>query len=161
MVLVRRLASTLTLIGIRPKKPYSRQRLCWPCSATNSERCWKTNSCEIEFADQHFVVHYCDSFFPTPTDRWSQFLKRALDLVGERLEPEAAERMELESIVTALEHMPDRTQTDTDAVQQRYREKEVARRRLSALFETSGEIRQGLARCWRTTTAGEASRRFR
>ncbi len=101
---------------------------------------------QIEFADQRFVVHYSDSFFPTDPRTWVPLLKRALELVGERLEPEAAERMELESIVTALEHMPDRTQADTDAVQQRYREKEVARRRLSALFETSGEIRQGLAR---------------
>jgi (1->4)-alpha-D-glucan 1-alpha-D-glucosylmutase len=101
---------------------------------------------KIEFEDQRFVVHYSDSFFPTDPKTWVPILKLALEFLLDRLEPESAERMELESIITALEHLPDRTQTDADAIQQRYREKEVASRRLSALLETSAEIRQGLAR---------------
>jgi (1->4)-alpha-D-glucan 1-alpha-D-glucosylmutase len=101
---------------------------------------------KIEFEDQRFVVHYYDSFFPTDPKTWVPILKRALEFVVDLFEPESAERMELESIITALEHLPDRTQADADAIQQRYREKEVASRRLSSLLETSSEIRQGLAR---------------
>src|SRR5262249_30421638 len=55
------------------------------------------------------------------------------------------QRWELESVITSLEHLPPRTQRDPEAIQERYREKEIARRRLSALVNISGEIRDALA----------------
>jgi (1->4)-alpha-D-glucan 1-alpha-D-glucosylmutase len=100
---------------------------------------------QIEFADQRFLVHYYDSSFPTDPKTWVPILRRVLEFAAEHLGAESAERMELESIITALEHLPDRTQADAEAIQERYREKEVAGRRLSALLETSIEIRRGLA----------------
>jgi (1->4)-alpha-D-glucan 1-alpha-D-glucosylmutase len=49
--------------------------------------------------------------------------------------------MELLSIVTALEKMPPRSMVDPFTVAERAREKEVAKRRLAALFEASPTIR--------------------
>ena len=48
-------------------------------------------------------------------------------------------------MVTALEHLPPRTQLAPDAIQERYREKEIARRRLAAVVNACGEIRDALA----------------
>ena len=33
-------------IDWNPPKEALEAKCCWRCSATNSERCWKTNSCE-------------------------------------------------------------------------------------------------------------------
>ena len=47
---------------------------------------------------------------------------------------------ELESITTALEHLPERTETDPDRITERQREKEVIKDRLRRLVERSLEI---------------------
>lgn len=51
---------------------------------------------------------------------------------------------ELESIVTALTHLPPRTETDPARVRERRREKEVVRRRLSNLVKESNEARAAI-----------------
>jgi (1->4)-alpha-D-glucan 1-alpha-D-glucosylmutase len=71
-------------------------------------------------------------------------LKQALDFVALRLEAEVPERMELESIITSLEHLPRRSELDVELQQQRHRENEVAKRRLSTLVEDSEEVRQAV-----------------
>ena len=55
-----------------------------------------------------------------------------------------AERMELESIMTALENLPPPTERDGVRIQQRHREKEVNRRRLAALYSVSPPIHEAL-----------------
>ncbi len=52
--------------------------------------------------------------------------------------------MELESVITALSHLPQRTETDPARVRERQREKEVIRGRLSALAENSARFRSAL-----------------
>src|SRR6185503_10022815 len=86
---------------------------------------------QLDYEDQRFLIRYYEHTFPTDPRSWVPVLKQALELVVNRLEPEAPDRMELESIITALEHLPPRNLSDPEAIQQRFREKEVARRRLS------------------------------
>jgi (1->4)-alpha-D-glucan 1-alpha-D-glucosylmutase len=100
----------------------------------------------LGYEDQRFVIGYHERRLPTDPRTWVVLLKQALESVADRLTSDAPERMELESIVTALEHLPPRTELGAEAVQQRYREQEVARRRLSTLHESSAEIRQGIER---------------
>ncbi|HEX3726997.1 MAG TPA: alpha-amylase family glycosyl hydrolase, partial [Pirellulales bacterium] len=98
----------------------------------------------LDYDDQRFVVRYFERRFPTDPRSWVAILKRAHHLVSQRLEPEREERMELESIITALEHLPLRTDVAVASVQQRYRESEVARRRLASLLEVCTEAREAL-----------------
>ena len=53
-------------------------------------------------------------------------------------------RQELESILSALRHLPDRQETDPERRAERAREKEVSKRRLEALLAASPNIRQAL-----------------
>ena len=99
---------------------------------------------QLRYEDQRFVIGYHDRRFPTDPKTWVPVLKQAAEQVAARLDADVPERMELESIITALEHLPERTDVGSEAVQQRYREKEVARRRLSVLLETSAEVVQGI-----------------
>ena len=49
--------------------------------------------------------------------------------------------LELESIITAISHLPPREDTDLAEVRERQREKEVIRRRVAALVEDSDVVR--------------------
>ena len=45
----------------------------------------------------------------------------------------------MESIITALSHLPGHTETDDAKIRERQREKEIVKRRLSGLLEASPE----------------------
>ena len=98
----------------------------------------------LAYEDQRLVIRYHERSFPTDPLTWVNVLKQVVDFVVPRLAADVPERMELESIVTALEHLPPRTDLGAETVQQRYRESEVARRRLSALVENSAQVGQAI-----------------
>jgi (1->4)-alpha-D-glucan 1-alpha-D-glucosylmutase len=69
-------------------------------------------------------------------------LNEALALL--ELDEDDPDRMELESMVTALGHLPPRGRTDPESVAERRREKVVTQRRLAALYDASGAVRRAL-----------------
>jgi len=82
-----------------------------------------------------FFIRYWERRFPAgPRSLWP-LLERSIA----RLElPESdPRREELESIVTGLKNLPERTETDLERQKERRREKEVLKRRLGALAEES------------------------
>lgn len=99
---------------------------------------------QLAYEDQRLAIRYHDRTFPTDPQTWVPVLKQALEFLAPRLAADVPERMEFESIITSLENLPRRTDSGTEAIQLRYRENEVARRRLSALLETSAEVRQAI-----------------
>ncbi len=131
-------------IDWNPPKAALQGKVLLPTLGDQFGRVLEDQELRLEYEDQRLVISYFDRRFPTDPRTWVAPLRRAHEFVAERLAAETPERMELESIVTALEHLPPRTEVCGETVQQRYREKEVARRRLAALLETSGEVRQGL-----------------
>jgi (1->4)-alpha-D-glucan 1-alpha-D-glucosylmutase len=100
---------------------------------------------QLIYEDQRFLIRYYQRRLPTDHRTWVPILKRVLDHLAPPLEPGHPQRWELESVITSLEHLPPRTQSDPEAIQERYREKEIARRRLAALVSVSAEIRDALA----------------
>src|SRR5204862_6712326 len=51
---------------------------------------------------------------------------------------------ELESIITALEHLPPRTETDPAKVRERAREKEIVKRRIARLCAEYPQVREAI-----------------
>src|SRR5207245_1295524 len=56
-----------------------------------------------------------------------------LDRLKQTLPADSSDLLELESILTALDYLPDRNQQGAEAVRERQREKEVIKKRLSQL----------------------------
>lgn len=83
-----------------------------------------------------FVLQYWDHRLPVNPRTTAPLLARAAGKLG--LEPDDPRRQELESIVRSLDTMPAKTETDEAARRERAREKEVVKRRLSALCEDPG-----------------------
>ena len=67
-------------------------------------------------------------------------LERVLVKAKEKLSDADGHVLELESIITAISHLPPREETDLARVRERQREKEVIRRRLAALLEDSDVV---------------------
>jgi (1->4)-alpha-D-glucan 1-alpha-D-glucosylmutase len=85
------------------------------------------------------VVAYYDKTFPTSLASYLIVLERALD--SSRAHAGNAHRLELESIIGALRHLPSSNTTDALAKASRARETNVIRRRLARLCSESEEMR--------------------
>src|SRR5271165_5709897 len=67
-------------------------------------------------------------------------LEPALAKLRDRLDPAHQYVAELESILTAVNHLPGQTESDEAKIRERLREKEIIKRRLSGLGEASPDV---------------------
>ena len=92
------------------------------------------------YADGEFLLRYFDHDFPIAPRQYRFILRHQLASLVERLGEANPVVIELQSILTALAHLPRRTETEPLRVSERAREKEVIKRRLRALVEGSAEV---------------------
>jgi len=88
-----------------------------------------------------YVNMYDKQRLPIAPRTYQILLNYGLPALREQLGEDHADIQELESIITALDHLPLATETDRDRINERYREKEVAKRRIAALCATSEPVR--------------------
>jgi (1->4)-alpha-D-glucan 1-alpha-D-glucosylmutase len=98
----------------------------------------------VAYGKGAFEVAYFDHVFPLAPRTWVTILEPALARVVNELGESSRESMELASIITALKHLPLRTETDPAKVRERQREKEIVKERLAALMEASGSVRSAV-----------------
>jgi (1->4)-alpha-D-glucan 1-alpha-D-glucosylmutase len=88
------------------------------------------------------VVRYLDHVFPVAPRSVPLVLRHGLDALRAAMRPDDPHYQELESICVSLEKLASRIDTSPEAIADRAREKEVAKRRLAALCEASLRIRE-------------------
>lgn len=94
----------------------------------------------LHYEEGHFFVRYYNNHLPLDPTSWVLVLSFRAD---ELVTPETAEDIhvqELQSITTALVNLPLRHERDPNRIAERYREKEVIKRRLAALTQESPTI---------------------
>ncbi|MEP7153620.1 MAG: malto-oligosyltrehalose synthase, partial [Nitrospira sp.] len=91
-----------------------------------------------------FVITYYDHKFPIAPKSWTAILSFRLDELVDRLGVGNEQVLELQSILTALRNLPSRNERGADRVAERYREKDIVRRRLSALVTDCPPIQEHL-----------------
>jgi len=133
-------------IDWNPPKEGLRNKVLLPVLGDQFGRVLEDQQLRLSYEDARFVISYYERRFPTDPATWVRILRRADEDVSARFEADVPERMELESIITSLEHLPPRSATEPEAIQERYREKEVTAGRLARLWESSGEVRQAIER---------------
>jgi (1->4)-alpha-D-glucan 1-alpha-D-glucosylmutase len=101
---------------------------------------------QLNYDEGKFFVKYDAMTLPLAPDTYNLILQQAVDrLVNQGQSEEHPDRepvLELQSIVTALGHLPSYQERDPEQVTVRGREKEVIKRRLQALLESNETIRQ-------------------
>ena len=126
-----------------PFKPELRDRVLLPVLPDQYGRVLESQQLQLEFADGAFHLRYAGARLPIAPDTYAQILTDRLPVLAGRLGPGGrGAAQELRSILTALEHLPGRTETDPARLEERLREKEIVKRRLAALAKESAEIRE-------------------
>jgi len=86
------------------------------------------------------LVRYFDHAFPLAPRQYGRVVGLRLEALAQQLGADHPDLVELQSVLTAIEHLPARTETDRARVLERRREKEVVKRRLHAVMERNGAI---------------------
>jgi (1->4)-alpha-D-glucan 1-alpha-D-glucosylmutase len=127
-----------------PVKPELRDRVLLPILPDQYGRVLESQQLRLELEDGAFHLRYAGARLPIAPDSYAQVLTDRLDVLAGRLGPDDPGLQELRSILTALEHLPGRTELDPARIEERLREKEIVKRRLGALVKESAEIREHL-----------------
>lgn len=100
----------------------------------------------IVFEEGAFFLRCYESLLPVDPKTTVPLLTNHLEELREALEAESPALLELESIVTALEHMPNRRTADPGRIEERQRETLVVKRRLGEIVKNHPEIEEHITR---------------
>jgi (1->4)-alpha-D-glucan 1-alpha-D-glucosylmutase len=95
----------------------------------------------LAFEEGAFFLYYFDNKLPIIPGSYTNILTLRIDSLEQALSASAPPFQELMSIVTALRNLPAATELNPEQITERYREKEVIKRRLGGLYQNSSEIR--------------------
>jgi len=124
----------------RPRKPDLEGKVLLPVLGDQYGRVLERGELKLVYADGRFRIDYFENRFPAAPAATAAVLREALGRLDGVLDEWHPERMELESIATALERLPNRRRTDTASVAERRREKTVTQNRLSGLYSLSPAV---------------------
>ena len=127
-------------IDWHPIKDGLQNRVLLPILGGQYGQVLESGELKLEYRDGAFFLRYCRSLLPIDPRTYRAVLMHGLDALKETTPADSEELRELESIITALEHLPERTVTEPAAVSERQREKEVIKRRLCTLVERAPDI---------------------
>ena len=95
----------------------------------------------LEYHEGRFFIRYFDYQLPVDPKPSAMILALRLDELISRAQPDDPYAQEFQSILTALRHLPARNELDPARVAERYREKEIIRRRLARIIDESQTVR--------------------
>lgn len=95
----------------------------------------------LEFQNGTFFIRYYNRRFPVAPKSYSMVLQHRLDELVAAMPPDDPNFLEYQSILTALSHLPSRTETDPAKLEERTREKEIIKRRLQRVCEDCPPLR--------------------
>lgn len=101
---------------------------------------------QLVYAEGAFFLHYYEAKLPVAPRSYSLILGYFIDTLTQTLGKENEHLQELQSILTALNYLPLRTEVNPEKLAERNREKEVIKRRIAALYQKSPDIRQAIDR---------------
>ena len=91
----------------------------------------------LSYEEGQFFFQYYEHRLPIDPNLWVLILSFGLEELTDRANPEDPHFQEFQSIITALGNLPGRNERNSHRTAERYREKEVIKRRLAALTQES------------------------
>jgi (1->4)-alpha-D-glucan 1-alpha-D-glucosylmutase len=103
-------------------------------------------NCELVlgYEDGAFFLRYWQTDLPINPRTYVDILRLPLEQLIATLGSEHEQVLEYQSIMTGLEHLPSRTETERAKVVERGREKEILKRRLAALADAAPDVRDAI-----------------
>ena len=135
-------------IDWHPLKSDLRDKVLLPILGDQYGRVLERGELQVRFDAGAFYLCYYDHQFPIAPGTYRHILELALENLSAHKEEEFY--AELQSILTALEYLPRRTETDPERVAERAREKEIVKRRLERRCQEAPEVQRGIERALAT-----------
>ena len=128
-------------IDWKPAKTDLHDKVLLPVLPDQYGRVLEARELQLELSEGAFFVRFGGGRLPICPDSYPLILAHELETLALRLGDDHAPLQELRSVLTALTHLPGRTETETARVEERLREKEIIKRRLATLVKESPDIR--------------------
>lgn len=96
----------------------------------------------LTFQEGAFTVWYHGKKLPIAPGQYTQILRHRLDTLSDQLGRENHHLLELQSIITAFDHLPPPTEKDPERLVERRREKEITKKRLFKLYSECPEVKE-------------------
>ncbi len=122
----------------------TRPKLIVPTLGDQYGKVLENGELQLSYIDGAFVITYYEQRFPVAPDSYTLLLEPILEHLEDELGRRHSHSLELASIITALRHLPPRQISNPAAIEERNREKEIAKRRIRALYEASAIFRAKL-----------------
>jgi (1->4)-alpha-D-glucan 1-alpha-D-glucosylmutase len=115
-------------IDWRPLKSDLHDKVLLPILGDQYGRVLERGELHVRFDAGSFSLNYFDHVFPIAPGTYRYILELALENLAESRDEDFY--AEFQSILTALEYLPRRTETDPERIKERAREKEIIKKRL-------------------------------
>lgn len=127
-------------IDWHPLKTDLECKILLPVLGSQFGRALEDQELQLAFHQGAFTLRYYDRCFPIAPSSFEFILRHRLDELIGRASLDQAHVVELQSILTAISHLPLRHEIAADRREERDREKEVIKRRLQRLCDECPEI---------------------
>jgi (1->4)-alpha-D-glucan 1-alpha-D-glucosylmutase len=129
-------------IDWQPLKSDLRDKVLLPILSDQYGRVLERGELQVRFDEGTFYLHYGERRLPIAPGTYRYILEIALQNLVEHKEEDFY--AELQSILTALEYLPKRTEADPKRIAERIREKEIIKRRLDRRCAEAPQVQQAI-----------------
>ena len=129
-------------IDWQPLKSDLRDKVLLPILSDQYGRVLERGELQVRFEEGTFYLLYGERRLPIAPGTYRYVLEIALRNLAEHKEEDFY--AELQSILTALEYLPKRTETDPKRIAERIREKEIIKRRLERRCAEAPQVQQAI-----------------
>ncbi|GIV96085.1 MAG: maltooligosyl trehalose synthase [Herpetosiphonaceae bacterium] len=133
-------------IDWNPVKPELQNKVLLPILGDQYGAVLESGQLRLAYEEGAFFIYYYAHKLPVAPRTYSIILNVTLEMLQETMGDEDEALQEFLSILTALGYLPPRTERDPDRLAERYREKEIIKRRITQLYTTSSEVRSAIDR---------------
>src|SRR5207249_314642 len=129
-------------IDWRPLKSDLRDKVLLPILSDQYGRVLERGELQVHFEEGAFSLAYRNQKLPIAPGTYRFVLEMALENLAEYKDEEFY--AEFQSILTALEYLPRRTETDPEKIAERAREKEIVKRRLERRCQEAPQVQRAI-----------------
>jgi (1->4)-alpha-D-glucan 1-alpha-D-glucosylmutase len=127
-----------------PANPHIENKVLLPILEDQYGTVLEAGKVRLGYVDGTFALHYHETTLPLAPRTYGVILGHTLDDLVRSLGEEHESVNEYRSILTAIGHLPPRTERAPDRIAERAREQEVVKRRLDALYHSSPEVKRAI-----------------
>src|SRR5437773_5846799 len=135
-------------IDWRPLKTDLHDKVLLPILGDQYGRVLERGELRVRFDGGSFSLTYFDHVFPIAPGTYRYILELALENLAELREEDFY--AEFQSILTALEYLPRRTETDPERIKERAREKEIIKKRLERRCAEAPQVQRAIEKAVET-----------